>query len=214
MSRLALLREFGITNFGLCLAWFVAVVAGLVVMFNYESRPGEKPAQPAVFPDNTAIETSKTLPTVIMFIHPHCPCTRASISELERVHSICHRLAEFKLVAFDPVCSGTEWQTSDLVKTAKAIPGVTVHWDKDGKEARRFNVRTSGHVMLYDTTGKLRFSGGVTSSRGHEGSNFGRSQLVSWLRLSPQEREIQTELLESPVYGCALVDGSETDGDE
>ena len=41
-------------------------------------------------------------------------------------------------------------------------PGVTSWDDAGGKLAQRFGVLTSGHVLLYDTDGRLLYSGGIT----------------------------------------------------
>jgi hypothetical protein len=89
-------------------------------------------------------------------------------------------------------------ETTELWRTAAAIPGVTVTDDHDGREARRFRAATSGYALLYDDLGGLRFSGGITGSRGHAGDNLGRSAVAGFLEdvLPADER--------SPVFGCAL----------
>ena len=56
-------------------------------------------------------------------------------------------------------------------RSAAAIPGVTVHVDHDGGEARRFGAETSGFVVLYDAHGELLFAGGITTGRGQAGDN-------------------------------------------
>jgi len=211
MIRPGIIRDFGIANLGLSLVWLATVTSGTIVILNYESRPGENPSQLTQWPHETLMARLADYPTVVMFTHPHCPCTRASVSEFAQIVSMCRELADFRVIAFDPVDANDDWRESDLVESATAVPGVTVFWDKDGQEACRFNIKTSGHVLLYDSKGQLRFSGGITSSRGHQGSNFGRSQLVAWLRKSSEQRAQQADLLESPVFGCALVDGSEAD---
>ena len=70
--------------------------------------------------------------------------------------------------------------------------------DNDGIEARRFGSSTSGQVMLYNTQGKLLFSGGITASRGHSGDNDGRTAIVALLT----QGQALTD--ETPVFGCQL----------
>ena len=41
---------------------------------------------------------------------------------------------------------------------------------------------TSGHVLLYDAGGVLRFAGGITDGRGHEGDNAGLDAALALLR--------------------------------
>ena len=217
MLRSRILREFGIPNLLICLVWILGVVTGLVVISNYESRPGENPGQSNLWPSTAAFTYSTEKPTVVMFVHPHCPCTRASLAEIARVHAVCRESVEFKFVMFD---AGTdEWRKSDLVETALSISENNHVWDFDGQEARRFKVKTSGHVLLYDAQGQLLFSGGVTSSRGHEGSNLGQTELIAKIKsCCAESRKLANvnglEKVETPVFGCGLFDESEEDCDE
>ena len=57
---------------------------------------------------------------------------------------------------------------------------------------------TSGSCFLYDAHGKLLFSGGITSARGHEGDNAGRDAIVKLVHGRPAPQQ-QTD-----VFGCAL----------
>jgi hypothetical protein len=42
-------------------------------------------------------------------------------------------------------------------------------------------------VLSYDAAGTLRFSGGITASRGHEGANTGRTALTDLVRAVPSQ---------------------------
>ena len=100
---------------------------------------------------------------------------------------------------FEP--PGTEsFDGTDLRKLAAGIPGVKVLEGHDGKEAALFRLATSGHVLLYDRAGHLRFSGGITKSRGHSGDNAGRDAIVAFLNHGSM-----TEARTS-VFGCSLWD--------
>src|ERR1700747_2790456 len=79
---------------------------------------------------------------------------------------------------YTPRQSGSDWQKTDLRRTAAQIPGVTALSDIDGVEAERFGAETSGHTFLFDRGGRLLFNGGITASRGHSGDNAGESALV------------------------------------
>ena len=57
--------------------------------------------------------------------------------------------------------------------------------DVEGVEARRFGAQTSGTTSLYSPDGRLLFSGGITSSRGHEGDNAGEDALTQAISGSP-----------------------------
>jgi hypothetical protein len=81
------------------------------------------------------------------------------------------------------------------------LPDVAVAIDPDGREARAFGARTSGHVFAYDASGQLRFAGGVTAARGHEGGNPGLDRLTAALG-----GWRGGDALSSPVFGCPLED--------
>ena len=72
--------------------------------------------------------------------------------------------------------------------------------DVEKYEARLFEARTSGHVVLYDAGGRLLFSGGITRARGHVGDNYGRQQVSSLLR------NHTVRVADGPVFGCPLED--------
>ena len=72
--------------------------------------------------------------------------------------------------------------------------------DPDGREARRFGVKGSGHVLLYEPSGDLVFSGGITPSRGHEGDNPGRSAVIDLINGG------RAAVHRTPVFGCPLLD--------
>ena len=56
-----------------------------------------------------------------------------------------------------------------ILEFAASIPDVRIVLDKNAREARRFGVLASGHVLLYGTNGVLLFNGGITPARGRVG---------------------------------------------
>ena len=67
-----------------------------------------------------------------------------------------------------------------------------------GTLPRKLGAETSGHVVLYDEAGNLRFSGGITRSRGHVGESDGARALSALLNGSPATSG------NFPVFGCRL----------
>jgi hypothetical protein len=98
-----------------------------------------------------------------------------------------------------PAGAGTDWDDTELRRSAAAIPGVTVLTDENGTEAARFGAETSGHTLVFDRNGTLLFSGGITASRGHAGENAGESAVLAALT---QQRIMRDR---TPVYGCSLT---------
>jgi hypothetical protein len=178
--------------------WLIAVAGGMRVLWNYENTPGVAGDPPATWPAQSRVPHTAGLPTIVVMGHPKCPCTRATIGELAVMMARLHNQVLAVVVLVRPHGTPEDWDNTDLRHSAAAIPGVTVMTDLDEVEADLFNAQASGQTMLYDAGGKLRFSGGITASRGHSGDNAGRSSIVSLVTYGIAERT------RTPVFGCAL----------
>jgi hypothetical protein len=184
----------------LCVLWLVAVGAGFFALWSYGSTNGKVGRTPEKWPAQAAIRQEKTQNTLMLFVHPRCPCTRASLGEFNRLLAKCDARVAAHVWFFRPRTVSTEWVKTDLWRTAAAIPGVNVHEDLEGSEARMFGAETSGYVVLYDTDGQLLFQGGITAGRGHEGDNAGEDSLIA-LAIGGEAKAKQT-----PVFGCSLLE--------
>jgi hypothetical protein len=178
--------------------WLIAVAGGMRGLWSYENTPGVAGDPPANWPAESSIPRAAGLPTIVVMGHPKCPCTRATIGELALLMARLHNQAKAIVVFVRPQGTPDGWDDTDLRRSAAEIPGVTVMTDLDEVEADRFNAQVSGQTMLYDTRGKLLFSGGITSARGHTGDNAGRSSIVSFVTVGTAENS------RTPVFGCAL----------
>jgi hypothetical protein len=178
--------------------WIVAVAVGSMFLIRYEITAGPSRSAPSMWPSITSIPRDSKLPTLVMFAHPHCPCTRASLGELELLMARSRGRCSANVLFIRPTGTIETWKETDLWRKASAIPGVIVRWDDAGIEASRFNAETSGQTLLYGRDGTLLFQGGITISRGHSGDNPGRSALEALVDdgfSNPNK---------TPVFGCAL----------
>jgi hypothetical protein len=182
--------------------WLFMISTGIGVLWDYESTPGVAAAAPDRWPDDSRIKRAPDRATLIMLAHPHCPCTRASVGELSRLMTQAQGRVKAYVLFVKPPNFADGWEQTDLLASAAAIPGVSVVRDDEGVEASRFHAATSGQTMLYDTGGKLLFSGGITSARGHAGDNAGRTAIVSLLTAGGAGQQA------TPVYGCPLFAGA------
>ncbi|MDZ4288585.1 MAG: hypothetical protein U0984_11535, partial [Prosthecobacter sp.] len=155
--------------------WAGAVGGGMLLLLCYSESAGTEAKAPAQWPQESQIVSSSDRSTLVMFIHPQCPCSRASIGELDRLVARALDRFSVQVLFLKPEGMSQDWVKSDLWRQAAAIPGVTVSYDHDGEEAARFHAVTSGQTLLYDRDGSLVFQGGVTESRGHSGDSAGRA---------------------------------------
>ncbi len=103
------------------------------------------------------------------------------------------------VVFVKPADAAADWDDTRLRRAAAAIPGVTVLTDDAGSEAKRFGAETSGHTLIFGRDGELLFSGGITASRGHLGSNPGETSVIAAIKAEPVENR------NTPVYGCGFT---------
>jgi hypothetical protein len=185
-------------------AWILAVGAGLARVLRYENTPGLSEQTPPDWPRATHIPQPTARPSLVLFAHPRCPCTRATMSELARIMAQCKGKLDASVIFLSPQNSEPGWAQTELRRKAAAIPGVRVLDDKDGQDARRFGAGTSGQAMLYDASGHLLFSGGITAGRGHEGDNAGSDAILSLVNSG------RADLTKTPAFGCSLLDAKAT----
>ncbi len=182
------------------LVWIAVLATGFFALAREEFTPVAGAAARVAFPPHSTLALAPDVPTLILFAHPRCPCTRASMHELDELMvSLQHRVA-VTVVFTLPKGVAPHWEQGELWQEAATIPGIHVTTDRDGLEAGRFGVKGSGHVLLYQPSGQLVFSGGITPSRGHEGDNLGRSAVTN---LVLHGRSLVNH---TPVYGCPLLE--------
>ena len=104
-----------------------------------------------------------------------------------------------RAVFIRPAEADPSWAQTDLLRSARAIPGVDVAIDENGVDAKLFGVATSGHALLYGRDGSLLFSGGITAARGHAGDNAGAGSLLAIANGRPVGSSGRL-----PVFGCEL----------
>jgi hypothetical protein len=179
--------------------WGSAVAVGFLALQLHGSSPGQIGAAVEHWPNSSRVPLARRRPTLVMAVHPQCPCTRASASELARVLTSCEGLAEVYILIFLPDRVGHGWVTTDALRLLGTMPGVHLIDDPSGEEAAHFGARTSGLVALYAQNGRLLFRGGITGTRGHEGDNEGRRALIGLIRNNRSSYPRET-----PVFGCPI----------
>lgn len=188
-------------NLALCfgaLVWFAGIVFGARILLNYENTPAELARAPQAWPGKSRIPRAPNLPVIVVMGHPKCPCTRATIGELALVMTRLHSQATAAVLFIHPDGAPSDWEKTDLWRSAAEIPGVTVMVDPNYREADLFGAKASGQTFLYDANGRLQFNGGITALRGHSGDNVGRSSIIALVTGDgPAQRQ-------TSVFGCSL----------
>lgn len=185
--------------------WALASLAVWVWAANYEFSNEQPRADLAQrqWPTQSELPLASDRSTLVLFVHPKCPCTRATIRELQKILTPA-RLKTAKqpavlVLAAHPADVPKQWCETDILRGAARLPRARVILDPQGKLTNRFGVVSSGTVMLFEPGGEPLFAGGVTVSRGHEGDSVAGQALVRALKgQEPLERHSH------PVFGCRL----------
>jgi hypothetical protein len=183
---------------GLGVVWLIGIAGGTRILIDHENRPAAAHQSPEMWPKDTSIPRPTGLPALVLFAHPQCPCTRATLGELALLMTRLKGQLTANVIFIKPKETPENWEHTDLWRSASSIPGVKVTSDAGGIETNRFHAQASGQTMLYSTDGRLLFSGGITASRGHSGDNAGRAAVVALVTAGRSERTT------TPVFGCYL----------
>ena len=180
--------------------WVVGCCAGFWLLYRYELTPCPSAQPPAKSMTSWSKAKQPGQLSLVVFAHPKCPCTRATLGELDRLMARCVNKVSAIVFFYKPSGYTDNWSHTDLWKHAEAIPGVQPRVDTDGIEAQRAGAVTSGQAILMDKDGLILFCGGLTSGRGHAGDNSGSASIYSFITTgrSPVKR--------TPVFGCSLVE--------
>jgi hypothetical protein len=178
-------------------AWGISITAGYVALGVYAASPSARGQSLSYWQAECVIPTDGRHPTLLIFLHPLCPCSSASIDELKEIARHCRdRVRLHALVLHSN--SLKKAGAGAIERSLAEVSGMTIWRDEGGALARRFGVLSSGHVLLYDAQGRLSYSGGITPSRGHRGENFGKSAILAAILGESRDRS------SSSVFGCPL----------
>jgi hypothetical protein len=200
-SPLSILRRFPYAH----LVWLLALTSGFGSLISYQMRPGAAGAATGDWPRGLALNLDPSRLNLVVFAHPKCPCTNATLDELKLLLTQGRGRISSSICFFDPGEEATDWTHTRLIAAAREVPELNVLIDRNGILARKFGALTSGQVLVFDGTGHRVFAGGITGSRGHTGENRGRNLVLELARGET------VDSAQTPVFGCALFD-AETPG--
>ena len=166
----------------------LAVAFGWCQLFRFSAIPGEQFAAPAHLPVDRFTQSGS--PLLLVFIHPQCSCTYATLDQLDRILDLQSNVNPARVVLSSGL--GT-FKPETWLHTP-----FTLLVDADGALARRFGAATSGEIILYSADGRLLFQGGITAERAHVGD----SVTANALRNALLKGTLQAG--RASVFGCSI----------
>lgn len=185
-------------RFVLTAGWLLLIGVGMHGLARYSLTPGRSGESPRFWPATTALPRATNTFLLVLALHPRCPCSRATLSELAHVMTQCNGRLNTVVLFVQPPGQTAAWAKHDLWEIAARIPGVTPVLDPGGREARNFGAFTSGQAALYDVRGRLAFRGGITGARGQSGRNASELAVIRTVLKG------ESHPVPAPVFGCAL----------
>lgn len=191
--------------------WALVLLGGLTALGHYQGVEGAQGPPPSALPEIPGVQGDGERFSLLIAIHPHCPCTQATAGELERLLGEISRrggvLPQIFALVYRPAYMDTPWTETTLRDRLRAIEQVTLVDDPDGRHGASIGALTSGHTVLFDAGGHPVYRGGLTASRGHEGDNIGKLAVINHLLHRAGARD------QHAVYGCELTeDRGRTEG--
>src|SRR5258706_7114521 len=122
------------TAFGML--WLLASAVGIWILLRYENAPGRNCAAPERWPTEARINVPQGRYLLLMFAHPKCPCTRASIDELNRLLAHCDGKVVAMVLFAHHGGMAVDWASGSSSRNRAASPGVSVPADLGGSETR------------------------------------------------------------------------------
>ncbi len=178
--------------------WLSAIGYGFSILLHYQFKANSEVTGIESWPNNSKLKLDPRLDTLLIFVHPHCPCSRASVAELNKLLTSFHQKLHTIVIFSKPKSKDDVWLKSDLWTKAESLPGAIIYVDDDNEEAKKFMTNTSGEVLLFKSNGTLVYHGGITGSRGHEGDNKGKTLISNYLKTGRMPGE------EGQAFGCSL----------
>src|SRR5947209_1763397 len=101
--------------------WIAVVGMGARTLLRYANTPAPVTSPPTAWPAASKLTQAVGHPTLLVFAHPECPCTRATLGELALI------VAQVRTVDANVVFSAAStissaWNQTELWRTAVSMP--------------------------------------------------------------------------------------------
>jgi hypothetical protein len=175
--------------------WTAGLLVALVGFTLWAAREEQKAsAKSRNWPEGAPLTLDPARLTLLLFVHPQCRGTEATLQTLAHVMEHCAGHANVTIMLYEDPALLAHWKGSPIKSEAESIPGATVREDHLGEAASFFDVKTSGSALIFAPDGTLLYRGGITPGLGQVGDG---EVLQRWLLDGQGVRH-------EPVFGAPL----------
>lgn len=147
---------------------------------------------------NSQLKPVPGMYNLILIAHPKCPCTAATLEELDKIVARTQGRLAVHAVFYAMHDAEESWFDTKNWHKSASIPALMRHKDYGGAYTTDFGAQTSGQILLYNQENRLVFNGGITAGRGHAGDNVGELSVIEWVQVG------HSTVSSTPVFGCHL----------
>src|SRR5207248_9934213 len=123
MRFVAALKKQAVVT-GAVVLWVPVVAFGIVTLWKCSATPGRLAAPPLYWPEKVKIKRAEKRATLLIFAHPRCPCSSASLGELAILMAHAGGRVDANVFFYVPANGAGTWARTDLWRDASNIPGV------------------------------------------------------------------------------------------
>src|SRR3954451_6256682 len=109
--------------------WTLCAAIGTASMIRYEFTPGIRRPAPSDWPTGAETKLDAARPTLLLFLHPQCPCSRATLAEMQRLLADCGWQFALHIFFVQPAGADDDWENTHVCRAARQIPGALIHCD-------------------------------------------------------------------------------------
>lgn len=186
-------------------AWVCALLACAWWQLGYERTAGPRRNIPLEAP-YTRLGANPGRPLVVMALHPRCPCSAASLANLEREALRWPADVQVRVLRVIPpgVPDPERWIEAPVFRDAARLGPDVLVTDPGAAIAGALGMQTSGHVIVFDTAGHAVFNGGITLLRGQGGESECTRMLAEAVDHATRRIPDGAAAVSLPVFGCQL----------
>jgi len=186
--------------------WIASLGLALSLLARHHGAEGNPGATPAAWPSAEPRLAPDGL-EIMLFVHPRCPCTVRSI---DAAASLRHMLEArgvqcgVRTVIRTPAVAGEDdeaWRDSPTVGRLARLGPHRRQFDPGGSIADRWGAITSGHVAIFDASGRRLLDGGLNPARAH-------AEDPAVLRAIADRLTAGLPVAARPVFGCRIPDAA------
>src|SRR5216684_2215682 len=91
------------------LLWLGLIAGGYARLLRYSFAAGKASASPHIIPSSVAAQAPSARAQLFLALHPRCPCSRATLSELAKILSRAAQAGDVTVLMYKPANEPDRW---------------------------------------------------------------------------------------------------------